>query len=55
MCNLEYTTFLSLEEEVETRSIASVPIHVGRAIEWVKNNRKLQGANPISLHQLDEI
>ena len=41
---------MSLEEEVETRSIASVHIHVERAIERVKNYRILQGAIPISLH-----
>ena len=41
---------LSLEEEVETRSIASVCIHVERAIERVKGYRILQGAIPISLH-----
>ena len=54
MCNLEHTTFfflqgkeqLSLEEKVETGSIASVCIHVER----VKNYRILQGVIPISLH-----
>ena len=56
MCSLEHTTFLrgkeqlSLEEKVETGSIASACIHVERAIEWVKNYRILQGAIPISLH-----
>ena len=54
--NLEHTTFLrgkeqlSLEEEVETRSIASVHIHVERAIERVKNYHILQGVIPLSLH-----
>ena len=52
--NLEHTTFLrgkeqsSLEEEVETRSIASVHIHVARAIERVNDYRILQGVIPIS-------
>ena len=47
---------LSFEEEIETRSIASIHICVERAIEWVKNYRILQGVIPISLHaQLDEI
>ncbi len=34
---------LSLEEEFETRNIASLRIHVERAIEWIKNYRNLQG------------
>ena len=47
---------LSLEEEAETRRIASVRIHVERAIEHVKNYRILQGVIPLSLHeQLDQI
>ena len=37
---------LSLEEEFETRSIASVRIHVETAIERIKNNRILQKCNP---------
>ena len=37
---------LSLEEEVETRAIASVRIHVERAIERIKNYRILQGIIP---------
>ena len=41
---------LSLEEEVETSSIASVHIHVERATERVKHYSILQGAIPISLH-----
>ena len=41
---------LSLEEEVETRSIASMCIHVQRAIERVKKYRIIQGVIPISLH-----
>ena len=56
MSNLEHTTFLrgkeqlSLEEEVETRIIASIHIHVERAIERVNNYRILQGDIPISSH-----
>jgi len=47
---------LSLEEELETRSIASVCIHVERAIERIKSYRILQGVIPIRLHsQLDQI
>jgi len=47
---------LSLEEEAETRHIASVRIHVERAIERVQNYRILQGVIPLSLHeQLDQI
>ena len=47
---------LSLEEELETRSIASVRIHVERAIERIKNYRILQGVIPNRLHsQLDQI
>ena len=42
---------MSLEEEVETISIASVPIHVERAIEWVKYiYYVLHSVIPISLH-----
>ena len=56
MCNPEHIAFLrgkeqlSLEEEVETRSIASVSIHVNRAIEQVKDYHILQGVIPTSLH-----
>ena len=47
---------LSLEEEFETRSIASVQIHVERAIERIKNYRILQGVIPNCLHfQLDQV
>ena len=47
---------LSLGEEMETRRIASVRIHVERAIERIKNYRVLQGVIPIVLHaQLDQI
>lgn len=47
---------LSLQEEIETRRIASVHIHVERAIERIKNYRILQGVIPISAHaQLDHI
>ena len=46
MCNLEQEQ-LSLEEEVETRSIASIRIHVERAIAWVKKYRILQGVIPV--------
>ena len=42
---------LSLEEEAETRRIASVRIHVERAIEHVKNYRILQGVISLSLHE----
>ena len=40
---------MSLEEEVETGSIASIRIHVERAIERVKNYHILQGVIPKSL------
>ena len=40
---------LSAEEETETRRIASVRIHVERAIERVKNYRILQGRYPTSM------
>ncbi len=47
---------LSLEEELETRNIASVRIHVERAIERIKNYRILQGTIPNRIHsQLDQI
>ena len=47
---------LSVEEEAETRHIASVRIHVERAIERVKNYRILQGVVPLSIReQLDYI
>ena len=47
---------LSLEEEVETRAIASVRIHVERAIERIKNYRILQGIIPNTLHsQIDQV
>ena len=47
---------LTVEEEAETRRIASVRIHVERAIERIKNYRILQGVIPISIHaQLDQI
>ena len=47
---------LSLEVELETRSIASVRIHVERAIEHVKNYCIVRGVIPNSLHsQLDQI
>ena len=47
---------LTVEEEAETRRIASVHIHVERAIERIKNYRILQGVIPISIHaQLDQI
>ena len=62
MCKLEHTFFLRekeqllCEEEVETKSVASVRIHVERGIERGKNYHTLQGVIPISLHaQLDEI
>ena len=46
---------LTLEEEADTRCIASVRIHVERAIERIKNYRILQGVIPISMHaQLDQ-
>ena len=46
----------SLEEELETRSIASVQIREERAIECIKNYCVLQGVIPNSLHsQLDQI
>ena len=46
---------LSLEEELETRSIASVRIHVEWAIERIKNYRILQGVIPNWLHsQVDQ-
>ena len=41
---------MSLEEEVVTRNIASVRIHVERAVELVNHYRILQGVIPISLH-----
>ena len=44
---------LLLEEEAETRNIASV--NVERAIERIKDNRILQGVIPISLHALLEM
>lgn len=40
---------LSLEEETETRRIASVRIHVERAIERIKNFRILQSVYPINM------
>ena len=40
---------LSLEEENETRRIASVRVHVERAIERVKNYRILQTVFPLSM------
>ena len=47
---------LSLEEEIETRSIASVRIRVERAIERIKNYCILQGIIPNQLHsQVDQI
>ena len=47
---------LTLQEEADTRRIASVRIHVERAIERIKNYRVLQGVIPISIHaQLDQI
>ena len=47
---------LSLEEEVETRAIASIRIHVERAIERIKNYRILQGIIPNTLHsQIDQV
>ena len=47
---------LSLEDEAETRRIASLRIHVERAIQRIKNYRILQGVIPLSLHdQLDHI
>ena len=43
-------------EEAETRRIASVRIHIERAIECVKNYRILQGVVPLSIReQLDYI
>ena len=56
MCNLERTPFLhgkdqlSLEEEVETRSITSIHIHVERAVERANNYPVFQGVIPISSH-----
>ena len=61
MCSLEHTTFLrgkeqwSLEEEVETRSIASICVYVERAIERVNNYRILHEVIPISLRALLEM
>ena len=47
---------LTLEEEAETRHMASVRIHIERVIERIKNYRILQGVLPISIHvQLDQI
>ena len=47
---------LTLQEEADTQRIASVCIHVERAIERIKNYRVLQGVIPISIHaQLDQI
>ncbi len=47
---------LSLEEELETRNIALVRIHVERAIERIKNYHILQGTIPNRIHsQLDQI
>lgn len=47
---------LSLEEEFETRTIASVRIHVERAIERIKNYRILQGVVCNTMHaQLDQV
>lgn len=47
---------LTLQEEADTRRIASVRIHVEREIECIKNYRVLQGVIPISIHaQLDQI
>ena len=47
---------LTVAEEMETRKIASVRIHVERAIERIKNFRILQGVVCLSLHdQLDQI
>ena len=40
---------LTVEEETETRRIASVRIHVERAIERIKNYRILQGKYPTSM------
>ena len=42
---------LSVEEEAETRRIASVFIHVERAIERVKNYCILQGVVPLSIRE----
>ena len=45
-----------VKEETETRQIASVLIHVERAIERIKNYHILQGVVPLSRHeQLDHI
>ena len=47
---------LLLQEEVEISRIASVRIHVERAIERIKNYCVLQGVIPLSVHaQLDHI
>ena len=47
---------LMLVEEADTRCIASVGIHVERAIEFIKNYRVLQRVIPISIHeQLNQI
>ena len=40
---------LCVEEETETRRIASVRIHVERAIERIKNYKILQGRYPTSM------
>ena len=47
---------LTLEEEAETRHMASVRIHMERVIERIKNYHILQGVIPVSIHvQLDQI
>jgi len=47
---------LTVKEETETREIASVRIHVERAIERIKIYYILQGVVLLSLHeQLDQI
>ena len=60
MCNLQHTTFCEEKEQlslevVETRSIASVYIHVVKAVERVKSYRTIQGVIPISAHAQLEI
>ena len=40
---------LNLKEELETRKIASVRVHVERAIERIKNYRILQTVFPLSM------
>ena len=43
---------LSIEEETETRRIASVRIHVERAIARIKNFKILSTTFPVSMQQI---